>query len=50
MTLDKKNRRFYLAGYRIHHGAFGVLLAFIGAALMAHDWRDLASWRPRRER
>ena len=32
--------RVYIAGYRIHHGLAGLVLAGVGAALVAHDWRD----------
>jgi hypothetical protein len=41
---DAERRRLWLLGQRCHHGATGVLLTFVGAALMAHDWKDRPLW------
>mgnify|MGYP001565155670 CR=1 FL=1 len=48
MRIDKQRKRFYLAGYRLHHGFTGLAIAIFGAALMLHDWAD-RFWCPRRE-
>lgn len=32
--------RVYLGGQRLHHGLVGCMLLAVGAALVAHDWRD----------
>lgn len=37
-------RRLYVAGFRIHHGLTGIVLAALGTALAAHDWRDFRRW------
>jgi hypothetical protein len=42
--LDLNRRRVWICGQRIHHGATGILLAGIGAALVAHDWKDRPMW------
>lgn len=41
---DPVNRRLWVAGQRVHHGATGLLLAAVGAALVAHDWKDRPVW------
>ena len=43
------SRRVYLQGWRLHHGAFGILLAVLGTLLAYHDRRDAGLWF-RRER
>jgi hypothetical protein len=37
-------RRVWICGQRVHHGATGILLAALGAALVAHDWKDRPVW------
>ena len=37
-------RRVWICGQRVHHGATGILLATLGAALVAHDWKDRPVW------
>ena len=37
-------RRVWVCGQRVHHGATGILLAALGAALVAHDWKDRPVW------
>jgi hypothetical protein len=39
-----KGPRVWVLGRRLHHGRAGQLLAAVGVALMAHDWRDFP-WR-----
>ena len=46
--LDLARRRLWLGGRRVHHGLTGLLLAALGTALMAHDWRDRLLWFGRR--
>jgi hypothetical protein len=41
---DPVKRRLWLGGQRVHHGATGVLLAALGAVLVAHDWKDRPEW------
>jgi hypothetical protein len=41
---DPVKRRLWVGGQRVHHGATGVLLAALGAALVAHDWKDRVVW------
>jgi hypothetical protein len=41
---DPVRRRVWIGGQRVHHGATGVLLAALGAVLVAHDWKDRPSW------
>jgi hypothetical protein len=41
---DPVRRRLWIGGQRVHHGATGILLAAVGAALVAHDWRDRPVW------
>ena len=41
---DPAKRRLWVAGQRVHHGATGILLAAVGCALVAHDWRDRPLW------
>jgi hypothetical protein len=41
---DAQRRRLWILGQRCHHGATGSLLALLGAALMAHDWKDHSIW------
>ena len=44
LRYDAELRRLWVAGRRFHHGLAGALLATAGFLLMAHDWRDRASW------
>ena len=41
---DPRRRRLWVCGQRVHHGMTGALLAAAGAALMAHDIKDLPMW------
>jgi hypothetical protein len=41
---DPLRRRVWIGGQRVHHGATGALLAVLGTALMAHDWKDRPVW------
>jgi hypothetical protein len=41
---DPARRRLWVCGQRVHHGMTGALLAALGAALMAHDWKDRPMW------
>lgn len=41
---DTVRRRLWIFGQRCHHGATGALLAALGLALMAHDWKDRPLW------
>ena len=41
---DPTRRRVWICGQRVHHGATGILLAALGAALVAHDWKDRPVW------
>lgn len=41
---DKKKQRVWVAGWRLHHGFTGAVLAVAGGLLMAHDWKDRAHW------
>ena len=41
---DREKRRVWVAGWRLHHGFTGMVLAAIGGALMAHDWKDRPHW------
>jgi hypothetical protein len=41
---DPVRRRLWVGGQRVHHGATGVLLAAVGAVLVAHDWKDRPVW------
>ena len=41
---DRKRRRVWICGQRVHHGTTGVLLAATGTILMAHDWKDRPLW------
>lgn len=36
--------RVWIAGQRVHHGAAGIILAVVGAALAAHDRHDWRHW------
>jgi hypothetical protein len=47
---DKRRRRLWVCGQRLHHGLTGVLLAGAGMALMAHDWDDRSIWFDRVDR
>lgn len=44
VSYDKKRRRVWVAGWRLHHGFTGAVLAVAGSLLMAHDWKDRAHW------
>ncbi len=41
---DRHQRRLWVGGWRLHHGVTGMILAAIGGALMAHDWKDRPHW------
>ena len=41
---DPGKRRLWICGQRVHHGPPGLLLAVVGAALVAHDWKDRPMW------
>ena len=41
---DPMRRRVWICGQRVHHGATGIVLAALGAALVAHDWKDRPVW------
>ena len=41
---DAKQRRLWVLGQRVHHGTTGIVLAAVGAALVAHDWKDRPVW------
>ncbi len=41
---DAKRRRLWVLGQRVHHGTTGIVLAAVGAALVAHDWKDRPVW------
>jgi hypothetical protein len=41
---DPAKRRLWVGGQRVHHGATGLLLAALGAVLVAHDWKDRPMW------
>lgn len=44
LEYDSDRRRLWILGQRCHHGMTGSLLAIVGAALMAHDWKDRSIW------
>jgi hypothetical protein len=41
---DADKRRLWVCGQRVHHGTTGIVLAALGAALVAHDWKDRPVW------
>ena len=41
---DAEKRRLWVLGQRVHHGTTGIVLAAVGAALVAHDWKDRPVW------
>jgi hypothetical protein len=41
---DKQQQRVWVAGWRLHHGLTGAVLAVAGGLLMAHDWKDRTEW------
>ena len=41
---DAEKRRLWVLGQRVHHGTTGIVLAALGAALVAHDWKDRPVW------
>ena len=41
---DAEKRRLWILGQRVHHGPTGIVLAALGAALVAHDWKDRPVW------
>ncbi|HYN51946.1 MAG TPA: hypothetical protein VES62_13570 [Thermoleophilaceae bacterium] len=41
---DVERRRLWVLGQRVHHGTTGIVLAAVGAALVAHDWKDRPVW------
>jgi hypothetical protein len=41
---DAGTRRLWVLGQRVHHGPTGIVLAALGAALVAHDWKDRPVW------
>jgi hypothetical protein len=42
--VDPTRRRLWICGQRVHHGPTGLMLAALGAALVAHDWKDRPVW------
>jgi hypothetical protein len=41
---DRDKQRVWVAGFRLHHGLTGAVLAVTGGLLMAHDWKDRYDW------
>jgi hypothetical protein len=41
---DRRLRRLWIRGQRLHHGTTGALLAATGILLMVHDWKDRGLW------
>lgn len=41
---DRDQQRVWVAGWRLHHGLTGAVLAVAGGLLMAHDWKDRTEW------
>lgn len=41
---DRQQQRVWVAGWRLHHGFTGIVLATVGGLLMAHDWKDRYDW------
>lgn len=41
---DREQQRVWVAGWRLHHGFTGAVLAITGGLLMAHDWKDRYDW------
>jgi hypothetical protein len=41
---DKKEKKLWVMGQRIHHGAVGFVMALFGIALQIHDIKDLRRW------
>ena len=41
---DAGTRRLWILGQRVHHGSTGIVLAALGAELVAHDWKDRPLW------
>ena len=44
VRVDRRLRRTYVLGRRVHHGTAGLALALFGLGLMAHDRRDRRDW------
>ncbi len=44
LHIDRKLRRVWVLGQRIHHGPVGLGLILLGALLTAHDRRDMRDW------
>ena len=44
VRFDRRRRRVWVCGQRLHHGLTGVFLAGAGMALMVHDWHDRSIW------
>jgi hypothetical protein len=44
IRVDRRLRRTYLLGRRLHHGTVGLGLAVLGAVLAWHDRRDRRDW------
>ena len=42
--IDLTQRRVWVCGQRVHHGVTGIVLATLGAVLVAHDWKDRPVW------
>lgn len=42
--VDWSRRRVWCCGQRIHHGAFGAVLATVACVLMWHDRADTRVW------
>lgn len=44
VVLDRRLRRVWLCGQRVHHGAVGLGLIALGVALSVHDRADVRDW------
>jgi hypothetical protein len=44
LHIDRRLRRVWVCGQRIHHGAVGAGMVCLGTLLCLHDKRDLRDW------
>jgi hypothetical protein len=44
LIIDRKLRRCWLFGQRMHHGPVGVAFIALGTLLAIHDRRDYRDW------
>ena len=44
VRIDRRLRRVWVCGQRVHHGPVGLALVAVGVALVAHDRRDVRDW------